>query len=243
MCSASCPGRFIPGEIASGTHSIWDWAGPRVGLDVVMRKILPNNFRINSEWEQVRETNPSRYKKYFWGRMKVWWTPKRWGRHVKKFGSRWLKPSMRPIIWSCIKTRDNLQFGCWPTGFPTQTKALCIGYLAMCYCVYFCHFITLGSCLINLSTNEVTMSLHDEQILKMTVIILLKNRNPSRRIKKSLYLNSIWVFKGVCLLWFLLRYCQHLDQWFSTFYASRTPWKCVCNWRTPNYSYSITMEI
>jgi hypothetical protein len=24
-----------------------------------------------------------------------------------------------------------------------------------------------------------------------------------------------------------------LEQWFSNFYASRTHWKCVCNWRTP----------
>jgi hypothetical protein len=42
---------------------------------------------------------------------------------------------------------------------------------------------------------------------------------------------------------------QHaLEQWFSTFYASRTPWKCVCNWHTlcidrQNYSNNITMGI
>jgi hypothetical protein len=27
------PGRFTPGEIAPGTHSVWGWAGPVAGLD------------------------------------------------------------------------------------------------------------------------------------------------------------------------------------------------------------------
>jgi hypothetical protein len=36
------PGRFTPGERASGTHWIGGWMGPRAGLDEVeRRKILP----------------------------------------------------------------------------------------------------------------------------------------------------------------------------------------------------------
>jgi hypothetical protein len=37
--SASCPGRFIPGEIAPGTHWI-DWVGPRASLDAVEKVLL-----------------------------------------------------------------------------------------------------------------------------------------------------------------------------------------------------------
>jgi hypothetical protein len=33
--SASRPGRFIPWEIAFGTHWIKGWVGPRAGLDAV----------------------------------------------------------------------------------------------------------------------------------------------------------------------------------------------------------------
>jgi hypothetical protein len=40
--SASRPGRFIPGEIAPGTHWIGGWVDPRIGLDDVERiNILP----------------------------------------------------------------------------------------------------------------------------------------------------------------------------------------------------------
>jgi hypothetical protein len=40
--SASRSGRFIPGEIAPGTHWIGGWVGPRTGLDDVEKtKILP----------------------------------------------------------------------------------------------------------------------------------------------------------------------------------------------------------
>jgi hypothetical protein len=39
--SASCPGRFTPGERAPGTHWIGGWVGPRPGLnDVEKRKFL-----------------------------------------------------------------------------------------------------------------------------------------------------------------------------------------------------------
>jgi hypothetical protein len=31
--SASCPGRFTPGERAAGTHWIGGWVGPKAGLD------------------------------------------------------------------------------------------------------------------------------------------------------------------------------------------------------------------
>jgi hypothetical protein len=36
------PGRFTPGEIASGTHWIGGWVGPRASLDVMeKREIFP----------------------------------------------------------------------------------------------------------------------------------------------------------------------------------------------------------
>jgi hypothetical protein len=39
--SASCPGRFIPGEKVHGTHRIGGWVDPRISLDdVVKRKLL-----------------------------------------------------------------------------------------------------------------------------------------------------------------------------------------------------------
>jgi hypothetical protein len=48
--SASRSGRLTPGEIAPGTHWIWGWVGPRVGLDTAeKRKIIPR-----------RESNPGR---------------------------------------------------------------------------------------------------------------------------------------------------------------------------------------
>jgi hypothetical protein len=33
--SGSCPGCFVPGERALGTHWIGGWVGPRAGLDTV----------------------------------------------------------------------------------------------------------------------------------------------------------------------------------------------------------------
>jgi hypothetical protein len=40
-CSASRPGRFIPGERGPGTHSLGGWVGHRAGLDnVEKRKFL-----------------------------------------------------------------------------------------------------------------------------------------------------------------------------------------------------------
>jgi hypothetical protein len=40
--SDSCPGLFIRGEIALGTHYIGGWIGPRTGLDdVERRQIFP----------------------------------------------------------------------------------------------------------------------------------------------------------------------------------------------------------
>jgi hypothetical protein len=38
--SASRLGRFTFGEIATGTHWIWDWVSPRAGLHEVKRKFL-----------------------------------------------------------------------------------------------------------------------------------------------------------------------------------------------------------
>jgi hypothetical protein len=32
------PGRFTPGEIASGTHRIGGWVEPRAGLDAVKKR-------------------------------------------------------------------------------------------------------------------------------------------------------------------------------------------------------------
>jgi hypothetical protein len=39
--SASHPGRFIPGERATGTHWIGGWMGPRVGLDDMEKGKFP----------------------------------------------------------------------------------------------------------------------------------------------------------------------------------------------------------
>jgi hypothetical protein len=36
--SASCPGRFTPGERAPGTNLIGGWVGPRAGLDEVEKR-------------------------------------------------------------------------------------------------------------------------------------------------------------------------------------------------------------
>jgi hypothetical protein len=38
--SASCSGRFKPGERAAGTHWIGGWVDPRAGLDDEKRKFL-----------------------------------------------------------------------------------------------------------------------------------------------------------------------------------------------------------
>jgi hypothetical protein len=47
--SASCSGRFTPGERAPGTHCIGGWLGPRTGLD--MEKILaPTEIRTQTPW-------------------------------------------------------------------------------------------------------------------------------------------------------------------------------------------------
>jgi hypothetical protein len=39
--SASRTSRFIPGEIAPGTHWMGDWVRPKAHLDVWRREILP----------------------------------------------------------------------------------------------------------------------------------------------------------------------------------------------------------
>jgi hypothetical protein len=42
VLSASCPGRFTPGERAAGTLWIGGWVGPRTGMDAVeKRKFFP----------------------------------------------------------------------------------------------------------------------------------------------------------------------------------------------------------
>jgi hypothetical protein len=39
--SASCPGRFTPGERATSTHWIEGWVGLRASLNAATKKILP----------------------------------------------------------------------------------------------------------------------------------------------------------------------------------------------------------
>jgi hypothetical protein len=36
------PGRFIPRERASGIYYVGDWVSPRVGLDMVSKRKIPN---------------------------------------------------------------------------------------------------------------------------------------------------------------------------------------------------------
>jgi hypothetical protein len=44
--SASCPGRFTPGETAPGTHWIGVWVDPRAGLDNVEKRKFLNLLRL-----------------------------------------------------------------------------------------------------------------------------------------------------------------------------------------------------
>jgi hypothetical protein len=43
--SVSCPGRFIPREIAPDTHWIGGWVGPRTVLDAVVKRKIPSPRR------------------------------------------------------------------------------------------------------------------------------------------------------------------------------------------------------
>jgi hypothetical protein len=70
--SGSHPGRFIPGEIATGTHWMGGWVGPRAGLDAVEKRksfaragnrtptiqpaVIPTELWIKLEWEARIET-------------------------------------------------------------------------------------------------------------------------------------------------------------------------------------------
>jgi hypothetical protein len=47
--SASCPGWFTPMERASSTHWIGGWVGPRVSLDMVVKRKIPS---------QCQDSNP-----------------------------------------------------------------------------------------------------------------------------------------------------------------------------------------
>jgi hypothetical protein len=44
-CSASCPGRFTPGERAPDIHWIGGWVGPRTGLDDMKKILAPTGTR------------------------------------------------------------------------------------------------------------------------------------------------------------------------------------------------------
>jgi hypothetical protein len=58
--SASHPGRFTPGEKASGTHFIGGWVGPRTGLyDVENEKSRP--YRDSNSDPSVVQPVASRY--------------------------------------------------------------------------------------------------------------------------------------------------------------------------------------
>jgi hypothetical protein len=48
--SASGPGRFTPGERASGTHWIGGWVDPRAGLDHMEKILDPNGTRTPTPW-------------------------------------------------------------------------------------------------------------------------------------------------------------------------------------------------
>jgi hypothetical protein len=54
--SASCPGRFTPGERAPGTHWIGGWVDPRAGLDDIEKR----NFLTLPELELRPFSRPAR---------------------------------------------------------------------------------------------------------------------------------------------------------------------------------------
>jgi hypothetical protein len=62
--SATSPGRFTPGEIASSTHWIGGWVGPRIDLeDVERRKILPlPGLELRSFGRQAHGQSPYRLR-------------------------------------------------------------------------------------------------------------------------------------------------------------------------------------
>jgi hypothetical protein len=59
--SASCPGRFTSGEIATGAHWIGDWVGPRVGLDLMEKKQISCPCRVSNPIPRLSSPQLSRY--------------------------------------------------------------------------------------------------------------------------------------------------------------------------------------
>jgi hypothetical protein len=51
--SASRPGRFTQRERAPGTHCTGSWAGPRAGLDTVVRRKIPSPRRDSNPREHL----------------------------------------------------------------------------------------------------------------------------------------------------------------------------------------------